>query len=53
MTGDSILDMEFARKLGVRQIFIHQKNDIDIKDQEIIFDLNFDSLFTSAEKVKN
>lgn len=53
MIGDSISDMEFARKLGMRRIFIHQKNDIEIKDQETNFDLRFDSLFTFAENVKN
>ena len=53
MVGDSISDMEFARKLGMRRIFIHQKNDTDIKDQETNFDLKFNSLFAFAEKVKN
>ena len=53
MIGDSISDMEFARKLGMRRIFIHQKNDSEINDKETNFDLKFDSLFAFAENVKN
>jgi len=53
MIGDSISDMEFSRKLGMRWIFIHQKNDIEIKNQETNFELKYDSLFTFAKTFEN
>jgi histidinol-phosphate phosphatase family protein len=53
MIGDSISDMEFASKLGMKRVFISIKNlnELDIHERD--FDLKFDSLFTFAENVKN
>jgi histidinol-phosphate phosphatase family protein len=53
MIGDSISDMEFARKLGMQRVYISQKNDNEINGQGTNFDLKFDSLFAFAEKAKN
>ena len=53
MVGDSILDMEFARKLGIKRVFISQKSLTELNFQQRDFDLKFDSLFTFAENVKN
>ena len=52
MVGDSISDMEFAKKLGMKKVFISQKNDIEIEDQETNFDLKFDSLFSFVNYIK-
>jgi D-glycero-D-manno-heptose 1,7-bisphosphate phosphatase len=51
MVGDSISDMEFARKLGMQRVFIRQNYDAEIKDQETNFDLKFDSLFSYAVSI--
>jgi D-glycero-D-manno-heptose 1,7-bisphosphate phosphatase len=53
MVGDSISDMEFASKLGMKRVFISIKNLNELDIHEKKFDLKFDSLFTFAENVKN
>ena len=53
MVGDSISDMEFARKLGMKRVFISIKNLNELDIHELNFDLKFDSLITFAENVKN
>lgn len=52
MVGDSISDMEFARRLGMQRVLISQKNNTEFKIQKTDFDLKFDSLYAFAEKVK-
>ena len=56
MVGDSITDIEFGKRLGMKTIFIETKKDIDqekllgIKDQ---IDFSYPSLLEFAQNLEN
>jgi len=52
MVGDSISDMIFGKKLGMRTVFISDNNNSAIKHHELI-DFTFASLFDFAKHINN
>ncbi len=52
MVGDSISDMIFAKRLGMKSVYISSTNNYDLELKEnAIFDLKFNSLFDFAQKI--
>jgi D-glycero-D-manno-heptose 1,7-bisphosphate phosphatase len=53
IVGDSLSDMEFEKKLGMKRVYVAPKNDIFMNEENENFDFRFNSLHEFAMKCKN
>jgi len=53
IVGDSLSDMEFGKKLGMKRVYVAPKNDIFMNEENENFDFRFNSLHEFAMKCKN